>query len=274
MVKISSLICFRSNLVELPTSYISNNCQMPSNIVVPKNDFDCLKSLKPYDHSTTFNSFDLKNTIENFESMESKNKILQNGKVVGKSSPHKVEPALALSTLLKSNGFHAPKSRILSDNRDLQNTNCYSDGPRLNTTNCKEYCQLAEFKGHDIDSQKPLCYDTDTYFNRPVDKERYSREVDYLREKLKILQNSAYINHVSPEVSIVNLDTGKGDSLRESFITASMEIKHKIIKKPLPAQPVKTTKSKISLKTRKSNVNKAKKVKCKNGNAVSDNQLG
>lgn len=268
----------RSNLVELPTSYISNNCQIPSNLTMSKNDSDCLKSIKPYDHPHSFNSFDLKPAFEIFDSMEHRSKILENGKILGKISPNKVEQRTETQNIytsyLKSTSFQMQKPRILSDNQDVQNANqnCI-DGTR----NCKEYyCQIIDLKDHSFDNSKSLCYNTDTYFNRQIDREKYSKEVDYLREKLKILRNAAYTNHISREANIVNLDAGRGDTLRESFITTSIDIRPKVIKKDkkvLPPPVVKITKSKISLKTKKNNVNKAKKVKSKTGGVVSESTL-
>uniref|UniRef100_A0AAR5QAX9 Tubulin polyglutamylase TTLL4 n=1 Tax=Dendroctonus ponderosae TaxID=77166 RepID=A0AAR5QAX9_DENPD len=257
----------RSNLVELPTSYITNNCQMPSSMTVStKNDVDCLKSFKPYDYCSASDSFQSKQPVESLFTMESRNKLLEPSKNVAKARSHKQE--FSSGSYLKSNGFHAPKLRLGSDNQDLENANnCVAS--RLNTSNCREYCQLVDLKGHDINGHKPLCYDTDTYFNRAIDKERYSKEVELLREKLKILQNSSYTNHQRQALNIINLDAAKGDSLS----TTTIEIKPKVGKKSSPVQIVRNTKSKVSLKTRKSAPLRLKKAKSKSGNPLSENHL-
>lgn len=234
--------------------------------VSTKNDVDCLKSLKPYDYCSTSDSFESKQPVESLFTMDARNKLLEPSKNVAKVRSHKQE--FSASSYLKLNGFHAPNQRLGSDNQDLENAN-HCVASRLNTSNCREYCQLVDLKGHDLDSRKPLCYDTDTYFNRSIDKERYSKEVEILREKLKILQNSSYTNHQRQALDIINLDAGKGDSLS----TTTIEIKPKVTKKSSPVQIVRNTKSKVSLKTRKAGPLRLKKTKSKSGNPLNENHL-
>ncbi|XP_050294312.1 tubulin monoglutamylase TTLL4-like isoform X2 [Anthonomus grandis grandis] len=231
----------RSNLVELPTSYISNNCQMPPihQQSMSKNDVDCFKPFCA-DRPTIF---------ENLESMDSKN----NGR--SKISPHKLDQ---------------PTNPLRSKGSPLYYT---EGGTRITGSNCQDFCPYVGLRSHDVPTRKPLCFTTETYFNRPIDKEKYSKEVEYLKEKLKILHNSVYTNHPNPVgVSIVNLDAERGDGLQN--IATSIEIKPKVLKKSLSTQTplVKTSKSKVSLKIRKANQGiKSKKVKSKNG--ISENPL-
>ncbi|XP_066259801.1 tubulin polyglutamylase ttll-4-like isoform X2 [Euwallacea similis] len=256
----------RSNLVELPTSYIANNdnCQIPSNLSVLQDDINCLKAFKQNDFCPTSNSFDLRAPFEHVRAIDPRTKLLENVKNVGKIETTSLEPAML--SYIKSNGYHAPKSRII-DGLEFDNSN-YSMGSRSNTSNCREYCQLVDFKSQDADSQTPLCYNTETYFNRQIDRENYSKEVDYLREKLKFLHNSSYTLRSNQDVNVQNVDSAKGNILRESCITTITEAKHKVEEKQLPSEGAKYSNCKISLKTRKINVGKTQRGKARLENII------
>lgn len=240
--------CYRSNLVELPTSYIANNdnCQLSTNPSVYQDEIDCLKSFKSCDYCPAANNtFDAKATLENVKAMEPRSKLFENGKSSGKLCTAPLDPSML--NYFKSNGYHAQKPRILNDNHE------FYLGSRANPSNCRECCQLVSFKGHDTDRKIPLCYNTDTYFNRSIDKDRYCKEVDILREKLKILQNNSYTSQTGRELTVVNLDLAKGNVLRESCITTTVDVTRPVIvqKSPLSSETPKVTKSKVSLKTKK-----------------------
>ncbi|XP_030768040.1 tubulin polyglutamylase TTLL4-like isoform X4 [Sitophilus oryzae] len=238
----------RSNLVELPTSYISNNCQLPQNISEQRDDTQCLKSVNGFSKLS-----DIKLNYDSSESMENNGKIAENVRAFGKYSP------TICQSYIKCSSLHPIKQKVFSD--DIQNANSDCDVQKGGASGCKEYCQLSDYKCHELPNRKPLCYETDTYFNRPIDRERYTKEVDRLREKLRILQKGVYTCH---DVKVINLD--KGDSLKETFIASPIEIKPKIKKDKKSCTNLKTSKSKVSLKIKKNNINKTKKLKSKDTN--------
>ncbi|KAF7267058.1 hypothetical protein GWI33_019661 [Rhynchophorus ferrugineus] len=216
----------RSNLVELPTSYISNNCQPSHNVTVSKTDTECLKTVNG------LNKFvDIKTNYETLESMEYNGKIIDSVKSLGKYGP------TTCQSYAKCSSFHQAKSKFYSESEDVQNANMECE--KTHFTNCREYCLLSDYKGQDIANQKPLCFETDTYFDRPIDRDRYSKEIDRLKEKLRILR----------------------DHLRETFIATPIEIKPKIVKKEKKGSTLKSSKGKVSLKVKRNNINKTRKLK-------------
>lgn len=182
--------------------------------------------------------------------MEYNGKIIDSVKSLGKYGP--------CQSYNKCGSFHQAKPKFYSESEDVQNANMEYEKVRFN--NCREYCLLSDYKGHDIPNCKPLCYETDTYFDRPVDRDRYSKEIDQLKEKLRILRNGIYTNH---DVKVINLDIHAGDNLKETFIATPIQIKPKNVKKDKKGSSLKANKGKVSLKVKKNNINKIKKTKDK-----------
>ncbi|KAJ8966652.1 hypothetical protein NQ317_019636 [Molorchus minor] len=150
---------------------------------------------------------DLNSQLKNLGSMHEKLKMdplnrnpnktdhLKNGKRVEMKSPLK-------------NCVVAPKTpRTAPPTASRDNHLVDLKNPHTVRMSCREYCPLVDFKLHDLSSHKSVCYDTDTYFDRRNDsvniRERYSKEVEYLREKLKAIRNKTN----------KNFENSSGDSL-------------------------------------------------------------
>lgn len=281
----------RSNLCELPTSYISNNCQISILTNLPKmsnetSDFvDCLKSATPYERTLKFVDFDTK--LENLGSMQEKSKVdtynvvspnkldyTKNGKKTDVKSPPRNGYAPLRSYLRH---FPEPVSfghgELLRDNHvDYRHANARSDEA---SKGCRECCTLVDLKLHDLSDRRPLCYDTGTYFDRRNDSvnlhERYSREVEYLREKLKMLKNR---NGATSDKSVVIVgklldNTKRGPALEEAILSGPIDIKVKMKKERKVVSPplLKNVRSRVALKTRTKST-KLKKIKHKPPNSI------
>lgn len=280
----------RSNLCELPTSYISNNCQISILTNLPKmsnetSDFvDCLKSATPYNRTLKFVDFD--NKLENLGSMQEKSKVDTYNVI----SPNKLDYMKnGKKTELKgplTNGYMPVKayvrhfqeplsvshSDLLKDNHiDYRNANVRSNET---SKSCRECCTLIDLKLHDLSDRKPLCYDTGTYFDRRNDSinlhERYSKEVEYLRKKLRMLKNkNCSVSNKSPLI----VEKLSGDTTREmvsdEVVSSPTDIKSKTKKDRKVVSPplVKNVRSRVALKTRTKSAN-LKKIKHKPPNSV------
>ncbi|CAH1108254.1 unnamed protein product [Psylliodes chrysocephalus] len=266
----------RSNLCELPTSYISNNCQVSSNVTNPKisnelSSFDCMKTFNVYESPIKFTK--VNDQIENLGDMQGKPRIQkkQDSKCSLRGGNSYVK-----SPLLDQ--FHS-RSELMS------NYTMTRVRPEPNNSTCSEFCSLSDFKLHNIPGLKPVCFETSTYFNKNDDvlniSERHAREMNRLREQLMSLRSA-------PFSQIGNLNESETSSsanksiLRNSNILVSKvilpnqkslenkvvlinESRSKLLKKLSDETdpPVKVNKSKISLKTR-AKVNSAKlKLKTK-----------
>ncbi|XP_056634232.1 tubulin monoglutamylase TTLL4-like isoform X2 [Diorhabda sublineata] len=194
----------RSNLCELPTSYISNNCQLSNNLTgLPKlsnepTGFDCFKGAGAYETAGKF--VDINDQIENLGNMQSKTKT-------------KLEP-IKLSKIEIPSGQRKREVRSpdkfcnfyqynLNSRQHLQSKSDILEkypAPQKSKTNpstspfCNEYCMYTNFKMHTLSSQTPVCFDTSTYFNRRNDTipDKYNREIQDLREKLLSLKSNCY----------------------------------------------------------------------------------
>lgn len=162
----------RSNLCELPTTYISNNCQSTtflSKFTSNTSDFVdcCLKSVKTYEHTLKYVD------LANF-SMKMHDK-----------QPQKCNKTKILVTSQPPDLFKSVDNHCFGDYRNGNNLLRSNDGYKRNY--CRDSCQLPNCSA--------LCYDTGTYFNRTNDtiniQERYSEDVAYLREKLRLIQKTS-----------------------------------------------------------------------------------
>ncbi|KAG5871717.1 hypothetical protein JTB14_008543 [Gonioctena quinquepunctata] len=280
----------RSNLCELPTSYISNNCQNSNNMTgLPKissdGDFmDCLKSVASYEHTLKF--VDLNNHIENLGSMQVKNKMgtfdkISPNKVDGLKCGRKPDSRSPLKTsclYTKSpvkniqEQLNFSHSEVNFDNHCADYKNMKIRAPEVNTSNCREYCNLVDFKYHNLSNQGPVCFDTGTYFDKKRDstnlQEKYCSEIDYLRQKLKMLKRSAY-NSYDPSTKIdkciSTVESVPNDRSSEDTEHVLKEKHHEI----RISSPIKSNRNKISLKTKIKGSKKLKKNKSKPANSFS-----
>ncbi|CAG9812782.1 unnamed protein product [Phaedon cochleariae] len=255
----------RTNLCELPTSYISNNCQITTNMTgglsklsnESRGFADGCRSKRSPDHSMKY--IDLHDQIENLGNMQVKPKIesvghnrldLQNSRTLESIRPLR-------------NGFMLPRSPI--KNCSPSNHDDYND-PCIDTSNCKpkydtkilndlEYSSLIDYKLHNLLEHKPLCFDTGTYFDRRNEatnlQDKYNSEVGYLREKLKLLKNSAYTNYATNKIDkCISTADLLPDAVKESSHDVVTDVNlPKKIANVSPAQ-AKPNRNKISLKTR------------------------
>ncbi|XP_074031990.1 tubulin monoglutamylase TTLL4 isoform X2 [Leptinotarsa decemlineata] len=280
----------RSNLCELPTSYISNNCQNLNVAGLPKlskdsSDFvDCLKSVGSYEH--TLKLVDLNDHIENLGSMQVKNKETFN-----KINPNKVdglryERKLDSRNHLKTNCLHT-KSPIknLQEQLKYNHNEIYIDNhctdyknpkiPEINTSNCREYCTLVDLKFHNLSNERPLCFDTGTYFDKRCDTtsihEQYNSEVEYLRERLKMLHNNSYSNYNSftkVDKCVSTVDPIPNYRNSGSITKHTPAIRNKM-KCRIQSPPLNRRRSKISVKTKTKGSANNFKIKSKPTSSIS-----
>lgn len=195
----------RSNLCELPTSYISNNCQLSNNLAgLPKlpNDptgFDCFKGAGDYEAEEKF--VDINDQIENLGNMHGKSKIRLEPIKISKieipsvqrrpevRSPDKFCNYYQYNNLNSRQHLHS-KSDILEKYSASQKMKANSSQSPF----CNEYCTYTNFKMHTLSSQTPVCFDTSTYFNRRSETipDKYNREIQDLREKLLSLKSNGF----------------------------------------------------------------------------------
>lgn len=264
----------RSNLCELPTTYITNNCQMMKLSSCPSDFVDSPeKGIKCYENNLKLNDFN--NQFQNFGNMVERqdrisklfpkieettrningivNKItpkLENLKphiavnpasapsyYDSRKSPKNVKSPLRIADGKKSkpvdginynmetlhNYYQHPSSKnnelfsLELKNRAYDDYSPYnhhklSQGDfKLNDLHLKpsphssftrspqiDKCNILDLKFCEIDEPSNAHYDTCTFFDKKIDvanlKERYTREVELLKEKLKGLKNNAYDN--------------------------------------------------------------------------------
>ncbi|CAG9857800.1 unnamed protein product [Phyllotreta striolata] len=164
----------RSNLCELPTSYISNNCQLSNNVTNPKisnelSSFDSSKPIHAYENPLIkFSKLD-----ELADDMQAKPRMQ---KRESKCSMRQLEREHFQSKSDQLNNF--TMTRVRPDN---------PDGP--------EFCSLSELKLRNISGLKPFCFETTTYFDKREDSlnlaEKHARELNRLREQLMSLKDSS-----------------------------------------------------------------------------------
>ncbi|KAJ8916833.1 hypothetical protein NQ315_005840 [Exocentrus adspersus] len=263
----------RSNLCELPTSYISNNCQVSVMTGIPKMSnetgsfVDCLRSVTSYEETLKFVNFDDK--LENLGTMQEKSKVDTYNRIspnkldyIKNAKRNDIRSSLAngyVSSKNYSRYFHEPLSfshnDLLKDNHySYKNSNIRTGDLQKHYQEC---CPLIDFKLHDLSDRKPLCYDTGTYFDKRIDSsnlhERYSREVEYLREKLKLLKNKSLpLEKSSITIEKLHLDAKTPESPQQMLTSSVINLKQrtkkerKIISPPL----VKNVRSRVTLKTR------------------------
>nr|CAH7757616.1 unnamed protein product [Callosobruchus chinensis] len=232
----------RSNLCELPTTYISNNCQISSNmtnvtkITADSEDFvECLKSVT-YNNSMKFVGFDdqLENlgNQEKAGNMEHYTRISPNKLDCSKyqKKPDTKSPGKNVSLLHSRSvvrGLVSPQDNHSSDFKSQSMKNM-----ELNTMNCREYCPLVDFKLHNLSDQMPVCYDTGTYFDRRVDstnlKERYNLELEFLRDRLKKLKNTAYGIVASEKATPVEAEPIETKNNTKEIKAPSLDVKTKV----------------------------------------------
>ncbi|XP_019872064.1 tubulin monoglutamylase TTLL4 isoform X2 [Aethina tumida] len=233
----------RSNLCELPTSYISNNCQsMTTKLSSDTSDY-VVKS-KP-----------LFNDINQLSSVQKEYKpIVMDNKL----SPNKIDvlrPHYRLDQRLSSPRHSAlPKTRTSPFHiknelfRDNQNCDDYK--------NCREYCTLVDLKHHNI-QDRSMCYDTSTYFNTgELDSfnlhDKYNTEMNRLKENLVTLKNSSPSIEKSPSDCnrFIQQMLEKYSDIPEPLVAKPYELKVKKPKEKQMLSPTAKQRSRISLKTR------------------------
>ncbi|XP_072393958.1 tubulin monoglutamylase TTLL4-like isoform X1 [Diabrotica undecimpunctata] len=288
----------RSNLCELPTSYISNNCQLSNNLAgLPKlsnesTGFECCKSAGIYETSGKF--ADIDDQIENLGSMQGKGK--------SRLEPVKISK-IDIPTFQKKSEVRSPDKSITSHsyNNTSPRGHLYSRSDLLDkypspikfktsssaSPYCNEFCSYSNFKMHTLSNQIPVCFDTSTYFNKQYESipDKYTREIQDLREKLLSLKSTSYIcsdNLVfNPSTAVIKTTVPRSNTngiqneLKSNTDTNFISNKYKEDKclqmkgspaapEPSPTAALKTHRSKVSLKTRaKLSNHKVRKVKPK-----------
>lgn len=272
----------RSNLCELPTSYVSNNHQLPNNIDNVRlsketSDYVDLKSVT-YENNLKF--VDFNDQLENLGSMLDKSKnehlnkispikkeYLRHGKKIDGRSPLK-------------NGYLCPNknsSKIPYEQTKCNQNNVFKEscGEFRNTNsspdiknNCIEYCPLVDFKYHSLSDHRFVCYDTSTYFDKRNEMPNicYSSEVEYLRDKLKTLQKSTYFSYANcnnqelTEDNISNIipqDNVNASDIKDIYVS-TINIKPKLKKeRRILSPPLVKARHCLSIRT-KSRINSAK----------------
>ncbi|CAH2013515.1 unnamed protein product [Acanthoscelides obtectus] len=226
----------RANLCELPTTYISNNCQ--SNVTKASADsgdyMECLKSVT-YDNTVKFVGSD--EQLENLEkagSMEHYTRLSPNkfdySKCQKKPDIRSPGKNITLHSRSMIRGFMP-----LQDNHPPGFKSQSMKNLEINTSSCREYCPLVDFKLHNLSDHRPVCYDTGTYFDKRIDhenlKERYNVELEFLRERLKKLRDSAYGIVNAEKLTVETAPNGiKNNNAKEIKITA-LEVEMKVNKK-------------------------------------------
>ncbi|CAG9832568.1 unnamed protein product [Diabrotica balteata] len=288
----------RSNLCELPTSYISNNCQLSNNLAgLPKlsnesTGFECCKSAGTYETSGKF--ADIDDQIENLGSMQGKGK--------SRLEPVKISK-IDIPTFQKKSEVRSPDKSITSHsyNNTSPRGHLYSRSDLLDkypspikfktsssaSPYCNEFCSYSNFKMHTLSNQIPVCFDTSTYFNKQCESipDKYTREIQDLREKLLSLKSTSYICSdnllFNPSTAVIKTTVPRSNTngiqneLKSNTDTNFISNKYKEDKclqmkgspaapEPSPTAALKTHRSKVSLKTRaKLSNHKVRKVKPK-----------
>ncbi|CAH0564169.1 unnamed protein product [Brassicogethes aeneus] len=234
----------RTNLCELPTSYISNNCQ-----TVDTSDY-VVKSKQIFSDSNHLGSMP---------------KLITENKKLDVIRPHyRTEPKVILKN-------SSPNTK--SSSRDNQLCDDYR--------NCRDYCTLLDLKMHNI-QDRSLCYDTTTYFNRREKdslnlQEKYNNEVEFLRERLLSLKNSSYSieqpNHGKVFINMMKEKYGE----EPVIISKPLQIVAKKSQRKIVSPPNDRVRSKVTLKTRNSvgriAAAKVKKIRPKTPSPVIERDL-
>lgn len=239
----------RSNLCELPTTYITNNCQIApplSNIQVTSNSMSEFDSVKVYENCKLSESQNLMNMSEKHSKFLTKPEDYTRN-----FSPPKLDnlkPHYNLSILNKSSYLENHKSSTKNTSHVSEGGKCSklnstyfittpsvaSDSihntefkPKISQEYYNENQRIYQLNLHKIpDVQKlpfpkpsekhtfnnfpnnHLSYDTSTFFDKVYDtssiKDRYTRDIELLRSKLKELRNK----HIH-EKSFSNLNSAK-----------------------------------------------------------------
>ncbi|KAJ8959100.1 hypothetical protein NQ318_022357 [Aromia moschata] len=267
----------RSNLCELPTSYISNNCQtnltgLPKMSSDANNFVDCLKSVATYEQTLKF--VDFNGQLENFGGMQEKSK-LEAVRISPNKADHSKNGKRVDGVKCAKNGYMVSKPPPKNAAPEPYRDNHYDYKSAEVKSTCRESCPFVDFKLHELSNRRHVCYDTDTYFNRTnnsIDlRERYSKEVEYLREKLKAIRSRGFGNHATQEKLVCKTDEppqvvkSKGDGERKVIVTSPVENRPKTKKerKTAISPPLVKVKSRVALKTRAKASAKLRKVKAK-----------
>lgn len=281
----------RANLCELPTTYVSNNPQLSNNVDNTRmsketNDYVDLKSVT-YEHSLKF--VDFNDQLENLGNMIDKSK----NDFLNKTSPNKKEYLRNGKKVDSKNHFknvYGNCNKICKINQEQINCNQNvfkeSCGDFKNSylmtdfkNSCRESCPLVDFKYHKLSDHRFVCYDTSTYFDTRNEMPNLcsSSEVDYLREKLKMLQRDAYSNYVNfngnkelTHDNIVPQDDKNSSEIKDIFVS-TINIKPKLKKeRRILSPPTSRGRHRVLLRTRRVNSAKYSKLKSKPSSVVSN----
>lgn len=199
----------RSNLCELPTTYITNNCQMTKLSGCASEFADSPeRGVKCCDFSA-----------QNFGGMAERHERLCKlppraeehprsaaGKLdslkphMVKPAPKQLKPTFSAEPLFN---FQAPSNHRQLNNLVLRNRSCgdHRAGHDVQLRPLPRKPNVIEVKFQEVQEAAHghnIQYDTCTFFNKKVDvvnlRERYTREVELLKEKLRDLKNNAYVD--------------------------------------------------------------------------------
>lgn len=214
----------RSNLCELPTTYITNNCQITAKLSNATSDFiDYIeKNTKHFEGNTKFTN--LNDQMHNFNSNTAdkpKNGYESNAKLLPKKfdvKPHyansfayrytnksllndavhikhlefskhpvRTKSSHASSTLKQNDSPEEPKQFFYKVERQCSGTKQFGD-----FKSCADKPNgFHNLKFHENPSKPNICYDTCTFFDKKYDTtelhDRYTKEVELLRGKLREL---------------------------------------------------------------------------------------
>lgn len=285
----------RANLCELPTTYVANNHQLSNNLIdnarmsKETSDYVELKSVT-YEHSLKF--VDFNDQLENLGSMldKSKNEPLNKISPI-KKDYYRTDKKIEGRSPLKNGNSYISKnsSKVYQDKVICNQNNVFKEScggfrnTNLNTVknNCREYCPLVDFKYHNLSDHKYVCYDTSTYFDKRNELPNvcYSSEVEYLRDKLKTMQNNTYSSYVNcnrnqdliKDIISSTIQGDKNSSGIKDIHVSPMNIKPKLRKERRILSPTLIKgRHRLSLKT-KTRVNscKLKKIRSKQSLNVS-----
>lgn len=211
----------RSNLCELPTTYITNNCQITAKLSTGTSDFiDYIeKSTKNFEGSPKFTNFN--NQMHSFNSNAAdkpKNGYESNAKLLQKKfdvKPHytnsigckyldrSLKEAMQVKNLEISKHPTRTRSGIVVSSTESNDPGeqkffykverQYSDTRQFGDfKSCMEKPNgFVDFKFHQNPQKSNICYDTCTFFDKKYDTSdlhnRYTKEVEVLRGKLREL---------------------------------------------------------------------------------------
>lgn len=286
----------RSNLCELPTTYITNNCQITSKLSNATTDFiDYIEKNKHFEGYNTKFTNNFNNQMHSFnQNTTDKSK---NGYETNSKSLHKFNQKFDV----KPHYFNGYASRNSDTPHPLKNVVHVKNIEFLKSRNSPEpiveqkpcfykveRCtsdskQFGDFKNS---SEKPpkteLCYDTCTFFDKKYDTsnlhDRYTKEVELLRGKLRELTGrpsnivktrSFSESECQKKLSDICVEVVHPIEIKN--ISATEEIKS-VVSPPSPKPNGVKLAPKVTLKTKsKLSVIKVKKMKSKPVQPVTSN---